>query len=100
VLENSIYKLHYDRSITTDRTVHNNTPYVFLIHQTTKDGYLIDVVFPKNHKLHSTITQKLQMYTDLKQELIRTWQLKTDYTVLYKTSIVPPPKITRKSRTA
>jgi hypothetical protein len=36
---------------------------------------LIYVGIPNHHNLHSSITKKLQKYTDLKEELIRTWQL-------------------------
>jgi hypothetical protein len=32
---------------------------------------------PISHNLHSTATEKLQKYTDLKAELIEIWQLKT-----------------------
>jgi hypothetical protein len=31
--------------------------------------------------LHCTVTEKLQKYADLKEELIRMWQLKTVHTV-------------------
>jgi hypothetical protein len=34
-----------------------------------------------SHNLHSTITEKLQEYTDLKEVLIRAWQLKTPYII-------------------
>ena len=44
-----------------------------------KEEYSIDVAIPNSHYLHSTITEKLQKYTDLKDELIRMWQLKTAY---------------------
>jgi hypothetical protein len=36
---------------------------------------------PNSHNLHSTITEKLHKYTDLKEELIRIWQLKTAYII-------------------
>ena len=39
--------------------------------------YLTYVAIPNSHNLHSTITEKLQKYTDLKEELIRIWQLNT-----------------------
>jgi len=32
-----------------------------------------------SHNLHSTITERLQKYTDLKEQLIRIWQMKTAY---------------------
>jgi len=36
--------------------------------KTTKEAYLIDAEIPNSHNLHSTITKKLQKYTDLKEE--------------------------------
>ena len=47
---------------------------------------------PNSHNLHSTITQKLLKYTDLKEELFRIWRLKTTYVlplVLPTTGIIP-----------
>ena len=35
-----------------------------------KEAYSIDVAIPNSHNLHSTITEKLQKYTDLKEDLI------------------------------
>jgi len=54
--------------------------------------HLIDVAFPNSHNLNSTIAEKLRMYTDLKEELIRMWQLKTTYIlplVLSTMGIIP-----------
>jgi hypothetical protein len=32
-----------------------------------KEAYVIDLAVPNSHSLYSTITEKLQMYTDLKK---------------------------------
>jgi hypothetical protein len=56
-----------------------------------KEECLIDAAIPSSHSLHSTITEKLQKYTDLKEELIRIWRLKTAYITqlaLSKTGII------------
>jgi len=63
VLENSNYKLYYDRSIIIDRTVHNRRPDTVMFDKTIKEAHLIDVAIPSIHNLHSTITEKLQKYT-------------------------------------
>ena len=47
------------------------------LRKTVKEAYLIDAAIPNSHDLHSTITEKLQKYIGLKEELIRMWQLKT-----------------------
>jgi hypothetical protein len=55
-------------------------------------AYLVDVAIPNSHNLHSTITEKLQNYTDLTERLVRIWQLKTAYImplVLSTTGIIP-----------
>jgi len=49
--------------------------------KTTKEAYLVDAVIHNSHNLHSTITQKLQKYTDLKEELIRILHLKMACTI-------------------
>jgi hypothetical protein len=65
VLENSTYKLHNDRSI-TDRTIHNNTEDIVIFNKTIKEGHLTHVAIPNSHNLHSTITEMLPKYRDLK----------------------------------
>ena len=50
------------------------------------------VTIPNSHKLHSTITERLQKYADLKEQLVRIWQMKTAYIlplVLFTVGIVP-----------
>jgi hypothetical protein len=58
VLENSSYELYYDRSIRTDRTIHNNRPYIVILDKTIEEAYLIDVAFSNSRNLRSTITQE------------------------------------------
>ena len=92
MLENSYYTLYYNRSVTTDRTILNNRPDTVIHDKTIKEAYLIDVAIPNSHNLHNTIIEKLQKYIDLKEELIRIWQLKTAYIiplVLSTTGIIP-----------
>jgi hypothetical protein len=78
MLKSSNYKWYYDRSIITDRTIHNR-PDIVILHRTIKEAHLTDVAIPNHHNLHSTITKMLQMFTVLKEELIRIWQLETAY---------------------
>jgi len=48
---------------------------------------------PNNHNLHSTITQKLLKYTDLKEELFGIWRLKTTYVLPLPTTGIIPNKL-------
>jgi hypothetical protein len=66
VLENSSHKLYYETSIIPDRTVHNYGPKVAILDKTIKAAHSIDTAIPNSHNFHSTITEKLQKYTDLK----------------------------------
>jgi hypothetical protein len=77
VLQNSSYKLYYDRPIITDRTIHRNRPNTVMLDKTIKAAHSVDAATANSHRLHSTNTEKLQKYTDLKEEPIRTWQLQT-----------------------
>jgi hypothetical protein len=79
VLENTSHELYYDRSIITDRTIHNSRPDTVILDKTIKEVCLIDAAVPNSHNLHSAITEKLQKYTELKEELIRVWQQETAY---------------------
>jgi hypothetical protein len=71
-----------------------------------KETYLIDAAIPNSHNLHSTITEKLQMYTDLKEDFTRIWKLTTAYIICLHniTSSIDNGKyskqITRKFKTA
>jgi hypothetical protein len=84
MLVNSKYILCYNRSIIANRTVHNNRSDIVILDKTTKQAHSIDAAFLSSRKFHSPITEKLQKYTDFKEELIRIWQLKTAYTLVIR----------------
>jgi hypothetical protein len=48
-----------------------------MLENTIKIAYLIYIAVPNSHNLHSTITEKLQKYTDIKVELTRMCKLNT-----------------------
>jgi hypothetical protein len=63
-----------------------------VLEKTIKETYLTDVSIPNNHNLHITIIEKLQKYTNLKEQFIIIWQLKRAYIVqlvLSTTDIIP-----------
>jgi hypothetical protein len=80
MLENCNCKLYYERSITTNRSVHINRQDAVILDKTIKAAYLIGVAMPNSHYLHGTITKKPQKYTDL-GELTRVWQLNMAYII-------------------
>jgi hypothetical protein len=65
MLENSICKL----SKTGDRTVRNNEPDTGLPDKTVNAAFLIHAVVPNSHNVHSTVTENLQKYRDMKEVL-------------------------------
>ena len=69
------HTLHYEWAITTDPTVHNNRSDTVMLDKNIKETHSVDVAIPDSDKLHSTITKKLQVYTDLKHGLTNIWQL-------------------------
>jgi len=52
-----------------------------MLDETAKEAHSVDAAIPNIHNLHSTITERLQQYTDLKGELTRIQQLKMAHTV-------------------
>jgi hypothetical protein len=48
MLQNATYNMYCDRSIITDRTVHNNTPDIIILHTTTTAAYSTDVAIPQS----------------------------------------------------
>jgi len=48
-----------------------------MLDKTIKAAHSVDAAIPNSDKLHSTITEKLQVYTDLRQGLTSIWQLNT-----------------------
>ena len=63
--------------IITYRTPHSSRPNIVVFDKTIKESCSVDVAITDSHKFYSTITEKLHKYRDLKEELIRMWQLKT-----------------------
>ena len=68
VLENDNFKLYWNRSVLTDKTIPFNRPDItytnkktknfFLIDIETKNIFLIDIAVPNTHNLAKTITDK------------------------------------------
>lgn len=92
VLESASFTLYYDRSIITDRAVHNNRPDIVLLSKFGKKAYLIDIAVPNTHNIEKTIAEKHRKYTELKDEVQRLWNMDNVYIVpivLSATGIIP-----------
>lgn len=84
--------MYFDRAILTDKTVHNNRPDITLIDKENKIVHIIDIAIPNTHNIQKTITEKIQKYTELKEEIIRIWKINKVYIVplvLSSTGVIP-----------
>jgi hypothetical protein len=50
ILENERYKLYWDRTIITDRTISDNRPDITLIDKVKEKTFLIDIAIPSDHR--------------------------------------------------
>ena len=115
MLESPNWKMYYDRAILTDKTIHYNRPdlyqvycsvlfcllellYLFcllmlsLIDKINKQTYLIDITIPNTHNLQKSVTEKINKYTELKEEVTRIWKMEKVYIVplvLFSTGVIP-----------
>lgn len=92
VHENNHYKLYWDRTILTDKTVHFNRPDITLLDKSNSTAYIIDIAIPNTHNIQSTLTEKLSKYQDLAIEIKTQWRAQTIHIVpivLSSTGIIP-----------
>lgn len=73
VLENDGYRLYYDRTILTDRTVEHNRPDIVLVRKQDKTTWLIDVAIPLSTNISRTYTEKITKYRDLADQVKEIW---------------------------
>ena len=74
VLENNNFKLYWNRSILTDKTVPFNRPDITFMNKKTKNTFLIDIAVPNKHNLAKIITDKQNKYQELANEICAMWQ--------------------------
>jgi nitrate reductase assembly molybdenum cofactor insertion protein NarJ len=69
VLENENFKLHWNRSVLTDKTIPFNRPDITSMNKKTKNTFLIYIAAPNTHNLAKTITDKQNKYQELANEI-------------------------------
>jgi hypothetical protein len=74
VLENDNFKLYWNRSIITDKTIPCNRPDITFMNKKTKNTLLIDIAIPNTHNLAKTITEKQNKYQELANEIHEIWK--------------------------
>jgi hypothetical protein len=77
VLENENFKLYWNRSILTDKTIHFNQPDITFMNKKTKNNFLIDTAVPNTCNLAKTITDKQNKYQEVANEICSMWKQRT-----------------------
>ncbi|CAD7002869.1 unnamed protein product [Ceratitis capitata] len=75
VLESSLTKIYWDRSILTDHPTAHNRPDILLIEKRDKRALLIDIGVPNTHNLQECYTEKCKKYHSLAYEIKDMWRL-------------------------
>jgi len=65
VLENENFRLDWNRSIFTDKTISFNRPDTTFMNKKTKNTFLINIAVPNTHNIAKTIADKRNKYREL-----------------------------------
>jgi hypothetical protein len=77
VLENDNFKLYWNRSILTYKTVPFNRPDITFMNKKTKNTFLIDIAVPNTHNLTRIVTNKQNKYQELANDICAVWKQNT-----------------------
>jgi len=86
VLENENFKLYWNRSMLTDKTISFNRPDITFVNKKTKKTFLIDIAVPNTHNLAKTISDKQNKYQELTNEICAMWKQKATQVIPIVTS--------------
>jgi hypothetical protein len=92
VLENDNFKLYWNRSILTGKTILFNRPDITFMNKKTKNAFLIDIAVPNTHNLAKTITDKQNKYQEMAKEICAMWKQNTAQVipiVISSTGVIP-----------
>jgi hypothetical protein len=92
VLQNENFKLYWNRSTHTDKTIPFNRRDITFMNNKTKNTFLIDTAVPNTHNLAETITDKQNKYQELANEIRATWKQKAAQVipiVISSTGVIP-----------
>jgi len=92
VLENDNFKLYWNRSTLTDKTIPFNRPDTTFSNKKTKNTFLIDIAVPNTHNLAKTITDKQNKYQELANAICAMWKQNTAQViplVISSTAVIP-----------
>jgi len=92
VQENENFKLYWNRSILTDKTIGFNRPDKTFMNKKTKNTFLIGIAVPSTRNLAKTITDKQNKYQKLANEICAMWKQKEAQVipiVISSTGVIP-----------
>jgi len=92
VLENENFKLYWNRSILTDKSIPFNRPDITFMNKKTKSTFLIDIAVPNTHNLAKTIADKQNKFQELANEICAMWKQKAAQVipiVIISTGVIP-----------
>jgi hypothetical protein len=74
IIENDNFKLYWNRSILTDKTIPFNRTDITFMNKKTKNTFFIDIAVPNTHNLAKTITDEQNKYQELANEIRAMWK--------------------------
>jgi len=92
VLENENFKLYWNRSTLTYKTIPFNRPEITFMNTKTKNNLLIDIAVSNTHNLAKTLTDKQNKYQELANEICAMWNQKAAQVipiVIWSTWVIP-----------
>jgi hypothetical protein len=92
VLENDNFKLYWNRSILTNKTILFNRPDITFMNKKTKNTFQIDIAVPNTHNIAKTITDKQNKYQELANDICAMWKQNTAQVipiVISSTGVIP-----------
>jgi ribosomal protein L37E len=92
VLENDNFKLYWNRSVITDKTISSNRPDITFMNKKTKNTFFIDIAVPNTHNLTKTIGDKQNKCQEPAHEICAMWKQNAAQvipTVISTTGVIP-----------
>lgn len=92
VVDNSDFKLYWDREIRTDLTIPANRPDITLLDKMKQEVHLIDIAIPLSHNIDNSYSNKISKYKDLADEVKKMWKVKKVYIrpiIISATGLIP-----------
>ena len=82
VLENEDAKILWDFSIQTERKIEHNKPDVVSLDKSKKFCFVLDVACPFDTRFIKKEKEKIEFYTDLKDEILKCWKQEAEKVVI------------------